>query len=88
MIFSSLCGAFCHKRHFYSRKGDKKMRAGFLGQSICSLGFGIATLQAPRLVMDVPVEEPPAPSGEDADPEKRLPESSTASVTITPRLWA
>ena len=33
------------------------MRAGFLGQNICSLGFGIATLQAPRLVMDEPVRE-------------------------------
>ena len=34
------------------------MRAGFLGQNICALGFGIATLQAPRLVMDEPVREP------------------------------
>jgi hypothetical protein len=37
------------------------MRAGFLGQNICALGFGIATLQAPRLVMDEPVREPLAP---------------------------
>ena len=35
------------------------MRACFLGQNICSLGFGIATLQAPPLVMDSPVQEPP-----------------------------
>ena len=37
------------------------MRACFLGQNICSLGFGIATLQAPPLVMDTPVQEQPAP---------------------------
>ena len=30
------------------------MRACFLGQNICGLGFGVATLQAPRLVMDEP----------------------------------
>jgi hypothetical protein len=30
------------------------MRACFLGQSICNLGYGVATLQAPRLVMDEP----------------------------------
>jgi len=40
------------------------MRAGFLGQNICSLGFGIATLQAPRLVMDEPLKEAPAPVDE------------------------
>ena len=28
------------------------MRACFLGQNICALGFGVATLQAPPLVMD------------------------------------
>jgi hypothetical protein len=41
------------------------MRAGFLGQNICALGFGIATLQAPRLVMDQPVEGPLTPPDED-----------------------
>ena len=40
------------------------MRAGFLGQNICALGFGIATLQAPRLVMDEPVRESLAPVDE------------------------
>lgn len=30
------------------------MRACFLGQNICNLGYGVATLQAPRLVMDEP----------------------------------
>ena len=28
------------------------MRACFLGQNICNLGYGVATLQAPPLVMD------------------------------------
>ena len=31
------------------------MRACFLGQNICTLGYGVATLQAPPLVMDYPV---------------------------------
>jgi hypothetical protein len=92
MIFSSACGAFCHKRHFYFRKGREKMRAGFLGQNICSLGFGIATLQAPPLVMDEPAREPlmPPPVGE---PVQELPAEekgtlSTTSVTNPPRLCA
>ena len=34
------------------------MRACFLGQNICALGYGVATLQAPPLVMDEPAEEP------------------------------
>jgi len=34
------------------------MRACFLGQNVCALGYGVATLQAPPLVMDVPAEEP------------------------------
>jgi hypothetical protein len=28
------------------------MRACFLGQNICALGFGVATLQTPRLLLD------------------------------------
>jgi len=28
------------------------MRACFLGQNICALGFGVATLQSPPLIMD------------------------------------
>jgi hypothetical protein len=34
-----------------------KMRACFLGQNICGLGFGIATLHTPPLVMDHPAPE-------------------------------
>ena len=34
------------------------MRACFLGQNICNLGYGVAILQAPRLVMDEPAPAP------------------------------
>jgi hypothetical protein len=34
------------------------MRACFLGQNICNLGYGVAILQAPPLVMDEPVRPP------------------------------
>jgi len=36
------------------------MRACFLGENVCALGFGVATLQTPPLVMDEPAEESPA----------------------------
>jgi hypothetical protein len=36
------------------------MRACFLGQNICALGFGVATLQTPPLVMDLPATDLPA----------------------------
>jgi hypothetical protein len=51
------------------------MRACFLGQNICALGYGVATLQAPPLVMDEPAEEPlAAPTvGEHVRDEKNTP---------------
>jgi hypothetical protein len=70
------------------------MRAGFLGQNICSLGFGIATLQAPPLVMDEPAREPlmPPPVNEPVqEPAAQADEKDTLStppVTNSPRLWA
>jgi hypothetical protein len=39
---------------FTAKAGRRKMRACFLGQNICNLGYGVATLQAPRLTMDEP----------------------------------
>ena len=72
------------------------MRAGFLGQNICALGFGIATLQAPRLVMDEPVQEPLTPPATGLGPEvtgqtgEHLGEKdtpATASVTNSQRLY-
>jgi hypothetical protein len=32
------------------------MRACFLGQNVFALGFGVAALQAPPLIMDKPVD--------------------------------
>jgi len=73
------------------------MRAGFLGQNICGLGFGIATLQAPRLVMDEPVREPLAAPHESLQEPDQKPVSngadenvtlSTPSVTNSQRLYA
>ena len=64
------------------------MRAGFLGQNICALGFGIATLQAPRLVMDQPIEGPLTPPDESTrQVDGKFPES-TVAVTNPPRLDA
>jgi hypothetical protein len=34
------------------------MRACFLGQNICALGFGVATLQTPPLLVDERTGEP------------------------------
>jgi hypothetical protein len=48
-------GAFRRHGRFTSEAGRRKMRACFLGQNICNLGCGVAILQAPQLVMDVPV---------------------------------
>jgi hypothetical protein len=70
------------------------MRAGFLGQNICALGFGIATLQAPRLVMDEPAQEPLAeppvnePIQEPASRADAKDTLSTTSVTNSQRLLA
>jgi hypothetical protein len=55
MIFSSDAERFVTGIIFTSLAGRRKMRACFLGQNICTLGFGVATLQAPPLVMDQPV---------------------------------
>ena len=55
------------------------MRAGFLGQNICALGFGIATLQAPRLVMDEPAQEPLAPANA---PIQEPPSAATAGLIL------
>jgi hypothetical protein len=73
---------------FLLPEGREKMRAGFLGPNICSLGFGIATLQAPPLVMDVPAREPLMPVGEPVE-ERQADEKDTppaGAVTNPPRL--
>jgi hypothetical protein len=38
------------------------MRACFLGQNICALGFGVATLQTPPLVVDEAGDPQAAPA--------------------------
>jgi hypothetical protein len=54
MIFA--CGAerFVTGIIITAESRKTKMRACFLGQNICNLGYGVAILQAPRLVMDEP----------------------------------
>ena len=39
------------------------MRACFLGQNICALGYGVATLQSPPLIQDEQTGEPRQPGG-------------------------
>lgn len=38
------------------------MRACFLGQNVCALGFGVAVLQTPPLLMDPLLTEPAKPN--------------------------
>ena len=40
------------------QKGQEEMRACFLGQNVCALGFGVATLQTPPLVADEDTGKP------------------------------
>ena len=69
------------------------MRACFMGQNVFALGFGVATLQSPPLVMDKPTCEFEPETGlciqqEDdivgAGPEADL--SGLYTVTNSPRL--
>ena len=57
------------------------MRACFLGQNIRALGYGVATLQTPPLVMDVPAEMPltaPASGHAEQNDKKDTPVSASA----------
>jgi hypothetical protein len=66
------------------------MRACFLGQNICALGFGTATLQAPPLVMDKPMANQNvtshgfgAPAGADvANPQRPDPATPRARMSV------
>jgi hypothetical protein len=58
MFFDPRTERFAARIIFTSEAGRQKMRACFLGQNICNLGYGVAILQAPRLVMDEPVRPP------------------------------
>jgi hypothetical protein len=57
-------GAFFRASDFLITQWMRKMRACFLGQSICALGFGVATLQAPRLLLDAQNAEPDVPANQ------------------------
>jgi hypothetical protein len=43
------------------------MRACFLGQNVCALGFGVATLQSPPLLLDEQTGQPVQRPGDKAD---------------------
>lgn len=60
------------------------MRACFMGQNVFALGFGTATLQAPPLVMDNPVDpaadrDPPEPV---ANPQRPDPVPISDRMTV------
>jgi hypothetical protein len=72
---------------FASEAGRRKMRACFLGQNICNLGFGVAILQAPRLVMDEPVRPPSEAELHDSPTDEKAVSSAligSRSVAIPP----
>lgn len=54
------------------------MRACFLGQNVFALGFGVAALQAPPMIMDKPVDPAaaqnvtPSPSEPVANPQRLI----------------
>jgi hypothetical protein len=56
------------------------MRACFLGQNICALGFGVATLQVPPLLVDEETGEPGLP----APAENPVDQNSTPRSAIRP----
>jgi len=67
------------------------MRACFLGQNICNLGYGVATLLVPLLVMDMPVPaQAIAEKHVSLDPDTDVPEGPIGlrPVTNSPRLDA
>jgi hypothetical protein len=71
MIFVPGAERFVTGIIFTAESRKTKMRACFLGQNICNLGYGVAILQAPRLVM----EEPARPhSGTDSQfgPDRQM----------------
>lgn len=57
------------------------MRACFLGQNICALGFGVATLQTPPRVMDEPATA--SAKSSTADPKDTANMSAALTVPLT-----
>lgn len=62
----------------------RNMRACFLGQNICALGFGVATLQTPPLLTDEQTGEPVIPAVTKGDQNDTVPLSSSGPVVHTP----
>jgi hypothetical protein len=91
MIFHSRTERFVTEIIFVPKAGRRKMRACFLGQNICNLGYGVATLQAPRLVMDEPAgklsqgEKPVRPHQDTSITEALI---GSRPVANSPRLGA
>jgi hypothetical protein len=57
----------------------RNMRACFLGQNICALGFGVATLQTPPLPIHERTEKPlDPPAAEEGGSENTTPSLSPA----------
>jgi hypothetical protein len=63
--------------------GKGQMRACFLGQNICGLGFGVATLRTPPLVMDQPAPETPPEFVPESEPSVA---ASTINQHVSPTL--
>jgi hypothetical protein len=62
------------------------MRACFLGQNVCALGFGVATLQIPPM-MPEPYDQGPDPAAKfagDVTPTRAGHDISTRHVTEAP----
>lgn len=53
------------------------MRACFLGQNVCALGYGVATLQTPPL-QDEDTGKPQEAAGEHRKPARRRPGTGVA----------
>jgi hypothetical protein len=65
---------------------NKKMRACFLGQNVCALGFGVATLQTPPLIHEPNAPEPDSQTGfaMDMTPPRAGHDISTREMTGPP----
>jgi hypothetical protein len=60
------------------------MRACFLGQNIFALGYGIAVLQSPPLVIDEPKPRPPKPTAKPARGKSGSAKSASAKAPVKP----
>jgi hypothetical protein len=59
MILLSIRSVLSPESFLLPKLEEEKMRACFLGQNICNLGYGVATLLMPRLLTDELAPEEP-----------------------------